>query len=206
MALYGVLKSATNTGIDSELSSVFATPLSVTSKNANKFSETLSLRRITSASSAQRWEIEAVMAPEQNNASAIVASVLCGSSSLCYIRMPQPPNIVATGAPTLSATATKGTQVVSYTGGSIPVGSFIQLGVHSAHTDNRKVYLVTESSASQLTVFPPLNSTKASGLSIVINEKVTMYGLLDNNNVSGITYSDGILSSMGTIRVVEALR
>jgi len=99
--MYGILKSVTNTGLISELSSVFTAPLSITSNHPGYAQDTLSLKRRTSSGSAQRWEIEAGIAPtdsitnisvneiQSDAPNLFIHSIRNRTSDTIFIRMPQ---------------------------------------------------------------------------------------------------------------------
>lgn len=212
MALAGILKSSINTGLDSELSYIFATPTTIISNSPVSASDSLNLRRVVSSHRAQRWEIETKVFPSDNDPNYLVNSVLAGYNKLVYIRMPQVlrrekrktvPTI------TLSTQANAGSEFITFSGGTLLVGEFIQLG--SIDPNNpadpaRKVYLVTATSGGGATISPPLNSTKPAGMEVKYDNKVTFVARYDTNSLLGITYVDGVLQDPGTVKFIEALR
>jgi hypothetical protein len=107
--LYGILKTATNTGADNELHSVFSAPLTITSNQPSYIQDSMNLKRFASSQGIQRWELEANIAPSNNSSNFLVHSVLNGSNTVIYVRMPQVTNLL-------------GTQDIVYTAGAFVVG------------------------------------------------------------------------------------
>ena len=89
MAKYGILKSSTNTGLDTELIAAFSAPLSITSRKPSLVTETLTLKRKTAYSEIQRWEISTALAPLTNSSEIFMHNVVNGYSESFYVRMPQ---------------------------------------------------------------------------------------------------------------------
>lgn len=205
MALYGVLKSATNTGADYELSYVFSTPLSIASNQPVFSSDTLNLRRRRSSNSAQRWEIEAAIAPTNDSPNLLIHSVLNGYSATIFVRMPQIPRAVETPSGktlTLNGGASKGTDTINVSGlgsSNLAEGEFIRF------TGDPKVYLVTASgvNGTGVKIYPDLRVTLSNGAGIAYGAKCTMNAVYDDSAMLGIKFSDGILTDQGTIRFVE---
>ncbi|WP_396189855.1 hypothetical protein [Flavobacterium sp.] len=208
MALAGILKSAVNTGSDSDLSYAFATPTTIISNCPVSSSDSINLRRTTSAYRAQRWEIETNIVPSDNDPGYLVSSVVAGYNKLVYIRMPQ----VFRGSErksiptiTLSAASLAGTQIINFSGGTLQKGEFIQFG-SNLDSNNRKVYIVTSVTTNSATIEPPLNSTKAIGLEVKYDKKVTLVARFDTSALLGITYTDGVLQDPGSVKFIEALK
>lgn len=208
MALAGILKSAVNTGSDSDLSYAFATPTTIISNCPVSASDSINLRRTTSSYRAQRWEIETKIAPSDNDPGYLVSSVVAGYNKLVYIRMPQ----VFRGSDrksiptiTLSAAANAGTQLITFSGGTLQKGEFIQFG-SNLDSNDRKVYLITAIAGNTAVIEPPLNGTKAAGLEVKYDKKVTLVARFETNALLGITYTDGVLQDPGSVKFIEALK
>lgn len=204
--MYGILKSLTNTGNDSELNMVFSTPLSIVSNQPSFSVDTLNLKRITNSQNVQRWEIEANLAQTNDSATYLVSSVLNGHTEKVYVRMPQvyrlgrsKPNQVSITV--LNAQNKLGnTLVVSNASPNyLLVGDFI--GVQGTN----KVHLITGISGNTLTVYPRLLANIAANSAISFGDAVTLFARYDNDVKLGITYTDGILSDPGSVRLIEAL-
>ena len=89
MAKYGILKSSTNTGLDTELIAAFSAPLSITSRKPSLVTETLTLKRKTAYTDIQRWEIQTGLVPLADASQMFMHNVVNGYSESFYVRMPQ---------------------------------------------------------------------------------------------------------------------
>jgi len=209
MAKYGILRSATNTGQDSELIAVFAAPLSINSNRPSLINDTLTLKRKASYSDIQRWEIETALVPFENPSEFLVQNVAAGYSEPFFIRMPQiyrSEKISQTLAPKVFAAVSAGNTTVNITnaGAGLPVGEFIKFAGHS------KVYIVKAStsiggSVNQLTIFPKLSKSIALNESVLYGDKVSMAAMYGDDSKIGISYIDGILSQVDSITLIEVL-
>ena len=204
--MYGILKSSVNTGADNELASVFSTPLSIVSNQPEFSSDTLSLVRMVSKQGVQRWELEAEIAPSDSPAEHLISSVLMGGHTPVYVRMPQPyrrEKQQYTVPVICAASASAGSGVVIVSGNSVARGSFIKFANHN------KVYLVTEciedASEFELMLYPALRKPVPLSTSVLYADRVTAVMKYDTNVIKGIRYSDGVLSSPGTVNLLEAL-
>ena len=204
--MYGILKSSVNTGADDELASVFSTPLSIVSNQPEFSSDTLSLVRMVSKQGVQRWELEAEIAPSDSPAEHLISSVLMGGHTPVYVRMPQPyrrEKQQYTVPVMCAASASAGSAVVFVSGNSIARGSFIKFANHN------KIYLVTEciedASEFELRLYPALRKPVPPSTEVLYADRVTAVMKYDTNVIKGIRYSDGVLSSPGTVNLLEAL-
>lgn len=207
--MFGILRNSTNTGLDSELISTFAAPISIASNQPIFGSDTLNLRRITNSQNVQRWEIEAVIAPMDNAVDHIIHNVLNGHSETFYIRMPRivrkDSDYLAAGLTlTISGNPSSFSDTIDISGfgesSAKLLGEFIRIG-----SGDPKVYLVTDAGSNGVGVkiFPPLLSSKSNGNAVVYGEKTTLIARYDMDTKLGIQYTDGILSSPGSIRLIE---
>jgi hypothetical protein len=206
---YGILKSSTNTGLDSELFATFSTPLKVVSNQPVYAADTASLRRIVTWQQVQRWEVESAIAPTNDSGNFLGHSVMNGYHTTIYIRMPQVYRAskmsgglsLTVGAP--GATIGGTTVNISGVGASgLPVGEFIQFGT------DKKVYVVTDSGTGSGTgtkVFPPLKASYGAGAVVTYGDKVTMACRYDVSTVLGIQYTDGVLSDPGSVKFIEVI-
>ena len=208
MAKYGILKSAVNNGLESELMAVFTAPLTIESKKISLISETMGMVRRGTFSDNQRWEITCGMRP-RDDAEMFAQQVTAGLSESFYIRMPQimtkkkiPENI----SYSTDAAYSGGKNTVSFLGGGgviLPVGQFIKFTGHD------KVYMVVASSYSggknTVKLLPKLRKAVVSGENITYGSKVTMRVLYGDGAPTIISYADGILSRYDSLQFVEAL-
>jgi hypothetical protein len=212
--LYGILKSATNTGIESELAAIFAAPLSVSSNQPAFVSDTISLRRRVASQDAQRWEVESSIKPTNDSAAFIVSSIVAGYTEKIYARMPQIYGIKSlesqiddTGEVltlTTVGTASIGSNIFTCTGirsHNFASGEFIQFDTDS------KVYIVIDPGVNGVGVIisPKLRLPVYPDTIVKFGSKVTLAARYDTTMTLGMKYIDGILVDPGTIKLVEAL-
>jgi hypothetical protein len=200
--MYGILKSAVNTGADSELQCIFAAPLSIYSNQPSYVQDSLNLKRKAGSQNVQRWEIETKIHPS-SDASYILHNVLNGHNGIFYIRMPQLVGVIPSSGNIKTTTeCVAGSTLinVSLTQGLKP-GEFINFSNHS------KVYLVHTSgtNGNNIRISPALQKNVPANTTIITGGKVTMLARYDTSVKLGITYIDGVLSDPGSIRLIEAL-
>lgn len=202
---YGILKTAASSGADNELLCQFVAPLSVVSLSPSFVSDTLSLRRLASRQSAQRWEIEARLLLDSDPSSFFLHNTVAGHSETVYVRMPQlhgkpslPNSLAITVAYAAAADATS-VRLTGYLTNTIPAGEFIRF------TGDSKVYVVRSHITDTITIFPPLLSPKTVGTIMSYGGAVVMNAVYDTNTRSGITFSDGVMTDVGIIKLVERL-
>jgi hypothetical protein len=209
--LYGILKSSVNTGDDSELQCVFSTPLQVNSNQPAYVQDMMNLKRRASSQKAQRWEIEANLSPTNDDASYLVHSVANGHNEIFYVRMPQVANLpIWRGTVKNSADLKVGATEMAYTFipdpyYTHPVGFVQKPGEFFQFWNHTKVYLNTGIKDGKLQFSPPLHMDVTAMKAITRGGSVTMKARYDASTKLGITYTDGILSDPGSVKLVEAL-
>lgn len=205
--LYGILKSSTNTGLDSEILVPFITPISVESNSPTFGGDSYTLRRISVSQPNQRWEIEAGLA-QTVGASGIMSNVFKnGSSGILYIRPPQPirPGYVYPGSAAVNGALIKGSTNLNITGLGYPVApvdEFIKFDNHN------KVYMITApgSGGVGVEIYPPLVASVPNATPIRIGGTVTMRANYDFSNKFTVTYDNGTVTNPGSKRLVENWR
>lgn len=203
MTTYGILKNTTNTGLDSELSAVFAAPLKISSKQNVLVSDSLNLKRHTGNTGAQRWEIETSIVPSQRNGELFAKLVIASFAETVYVRFPQIVGCEMDNSQTIQllVPALPGADTIHLSGvsGSIPVGHFIQF------TNHNKVYTVTDggSSVGDVKIFPKLKQAVTNGTQIRYGDKISSKFFIDSNNLIGLSFTDGLLSDIGTLKLIE---
>lgn len=197
---YGVLRSAANTGSDDELLCKFAAPMKIESNSPTFSNDTLSLRRVRSRQSAQRWEIETEIAQDVGLTEFFINMVVSGNSETIFLRMPQlyaRGKILKTAIVKTTGTAAAGASSISVSGANLPIGEFVTF------TGDPKVYTVVSHVGTTLTVFPDFKKAKTANLTVTHSDNVVMRAVYDTSVISGMRYSDGILSEIGTVRFIE---
>lgn len=199
---YGVLKTAVNTGSDSDLAMILVAPISITSYSPSMSSTTLSLKTIRSRNPSQRWEISANVFPGYGAIDYFMKTIIAGDSDTVLIRMPPIYGVTPITAGTVftvnGATAA-GLDILNVTssGMQLPTAQFIKFPGDS------KVYAVVSHVGSALTIFPKLRKTVNNGTIITHSESVVMSAIFSTDTMKGITFVDGILSNPGVVKLVE---
>lgn len=189
----------------------FVTPLTIKSNQPIFVSDTLSLKRQVSKRAAQRWEITTNLEPLAYDAQDLFVNLVTkGYSETVTIIVPQNNGSKRTTILTAGSglvTGSVSASQLSLTGmvGKISKGTFIKFANHN------KVYMVTSDciptstgTAYPLNIFPTL---RVSITSIVVSfrDDVIMNCMYDTDAVSGMSYTDGVLMDMGTIKLIERL-
>ena len=204
--MYGVLKTSTNTGLDSELQYIFSAPLAIKSNQPAFISDTLSLKRKTNSQNVQRWEVEAEIMPTNDSPNFLVHSISNGYTDVFYLRIPQvftPVKLSQLLSLAMTNTKVQGSSTIDLTG----IGALDLTGQFINFAGDSKVYLITSKGTAGIGIgiSPSLISTIVSSTLLVTGDKVTMYARYDADTQLGITYIDGILASQGSVKFIEAL-
>ena len=166
--------------------------------------DALSLKRSVSKRAAQRWELTSNLEPLSYDANELFALfVRKGNFEAIQIIVPQ--NYGATKANTsnssITATGTKSATSVTLSAftGKITVGTMVKFDGHD------KIYMTTSNATSGGTVgiFPELRQNVSGSMSYKADVVMNCY--LDTETVTGMSYSDGILMDLGTVKLVEKL-
>jgi len=188
-------------------------PLSIISNEPIYEVDTVSLSKQRASQDVQRWEMSFNTVGTPETQQQMMISAITGMSSTDTMVMPQLPEVdrlftvTATTTPVMAATAVGVTQVVvSGVGktGLLPKGSFISF------SNSDKVYMtITDTNFSSgnptMSFFPKLQMALTTSHSLEMSSSVQLVYYRDISNLSGITFSDGVLSNAGTITVIEAL-
>lgn len=201
---YGILNSSANTGAGDELSCVFSTPLTISSNQPEFYADTLSLVRVVSKQGVQRWEIEAELAPVDSPSEYFISAVVNGGHSPVYVRMPQlysRTKVAYTTNLRTTGSYPAGVSLLPANGPLIPKGHFIRFSGHP------KIYLVSDSTPTGgdqlLEIYPELRHSVAMSEVIEYGDRVTAKMRYEDSSIKGIRYIDGVLSSPGTVALLE---
>lgn len=184
----------------------FTAPITVKTNQPTSVSDTLSLKRQAVRRAAQRWEITSGLEPLSYSGQALfVMLVTKGVSETLQALMPQHFGAKAARTSTstiavATAAAAGATQVtIKNNTGLIPKGTFIRFGNHS------KVYMTTNDVTNNGTfsLYPPLRTAVAVDATIAFKDDVYLNCRFDQETVSGMVFSDGILMDVGTITLLE---
>lgn len=179
----------------------FAAPMTVRSNRPIFASDALSLSRSAVARTAQRWEIETQFVPLSHGANRLMA-VLVASGHETPLTIITPQNWGAVQARTATGGATasgsQGASSVSVSvSGLIPAGTFVKFG------GSTKVHLTLadRSGSGTVAIFPQLPVAVSGTMNYLDDVIMTCY--LDLDTIVGMSYSDGILMDLGTVKLVE---
>lgn len=186
-------------------------PLKITSNEPVFEMTTVSLKTQRASQGAQRWELTFTTATSAATEADAILGAIESITTTDTVVMPQLPSIVAgntaTASQVISANVAASLSAVTIVSdGIILKGSFIKFSNHD------KVYMVTADVAASVAsapvsvaIYPSLRSavTTADTLKTGASVVLTYYRSIDN--ARGITFTDGLLSSAGSINLIEAL-
>jgi len=184
-------------------------PFRITSNEPVFSSDTVSLKIRRVKQGAQRWELE--FGVTMTDASSFLADTVSTFDTTTTMEMPQL-NVrgetisSGTSTSTVSTSGDHGTNdsTIALTGsnGTINKGRFVKFANHN------KVYLVTATynGTGTLNIYPGLRQVVPGGTQLqYLDGTVTFTAYRDITNISGIIFTDGVLSEAGTINLIEAL-
>lgn len=186
-------------------------PLSITSNEPVYDVDTVSLSKQRATQGAQRWEIAFTTANSGATEADMLVGVIDGITSAETMVMPQLPsvdrfNTCSTVLP-INADASAGSSTVTVVSdGVISKGSFIKFSNHD------KIYMVLDGmvfGTAPISIYPKLRSAVTTAHTFNTSNAgasaVSLRYYRDVSNLRGLTFTDGILSSTGTVNLVEAI-
>lgn len=181
-------------------------PLTIVSEQPMFETTSVSLKTQRADQGAQRWVVSFTTLETEDTLADSFIGLVTGLDSVQTLTMPQ---IVATevgGATPTTAAITKGASNFTITNGASVTGNF-KKGEFIQFASHDKVYVVTqEANANQvIRVFPNIVKDVPLNTSLNVNSNVQFAHLRTLDTTSGITFNDGVLSSPGTITLVEAV-
>jgi hypothetical protein len=174
----------------------------------------LKVRRVRQGS--QRWEMEfkVVMTDATNT----FADMITTFHDKVTLEMPQlnvRGEVISSGTctTTVSTAGVQATGVSTVAIAGMTSGTTIKKGRFVQFDSYDKMYMVTAdvtanaSGQATLPIYPDLQATVADGVELFYkdSDSITFNAYRDISNTQGITYTDGILSDLGTITLIEAL-
>ena len=174
----------------------------------------LQVRRVRQGS--QRWEMEfkVVMA----DASSTFADMITTFHDKVTLEMPQlnvRGEVISSGTctTTVSSAGVQATGVSTVAIDGMTAGTTIKKGRFVQFNSHEKIYMVTADvtadllGSANLPIYPNLRELVANGVELLYkdSDSITFYAYRDISNTQGITYTDGVLSDLGTIQLIEAL-
>jgi hypothetical protein len=184
----------------------FAAPMSVRSNRPAFASDTLSLRRFVSQRTAQRWEISTAVVPMSSDAQDFFVNMVTnGHGSPVLVRVPQNYGVikardVPVALPAATGSANASSVTLSSHSGFMPKGTFLKFQNHN------KLYITTadRSNNGSVGIFPELR-VAVGNTPVYCGDNVDVNFKYDLDTILGMSYTDGILMDMGTVKLVEAV-
>jgi hypothetical protein len=188
-------------------------PLTIASNEPHFDMTTVSLKTQRASQDHQRWELSFNVLSDQDKAAELFLSTIVNFDTADTMIMPQlvkEGNNNSLSNTTVGSTTAAGASSIeidnnSNVTGSLLKGSFIKFANHS------KVYITTNNLSlagtnnQTLNFYPNLISAvpNLTALNTGNNCVISYFKSIDNQ--MGITYTDGILSNIGTVNLIEAL-
>ena len=182
-------------------------PLSIASNEPVFDVDTVSLSKQRASQGAQRWEISFNTATSNATEADMLVGVVTGINTADTMPMPQMPsvdlaNTVGTSLAISVAASAGATAVTVVSDGILSKGSFVKFSNHA------KIYMVTAdvtAGTAPVSIYPALRSAVAITDTFKTGASATFTYYRDVSNLRGLTFTDGILSSTGTVNLVEGL-
>jgi len=196
-------------------------PFTITSNEPMFDADTVSLKKQRATQNAQRWEISFSTVGTPDTVQDMLISAVANNQLTSTMIMPQLPavsdkftleNVSTSSSSTYVAVrvnASPGDSSIDVKtlnrSGTLPKGCFFKFSSHD------KLYMTTSDTVFDGTTNPTINfypslrsnATTAHQVRLGDSALLTYYKSVDN--MSGITFTDGILSNSGTIQLLEAL-
>lgn len=169
--------------------------------------DTVSLSIQRASQGAQRWEISFTTVTTEDTEADFILGTVTGLTTTDTMVMPQLPSVVknntATANLTISVAQTAGaSSVTAVSDGVIQKGSFIKFSNHD------KLYMVTadvSAGTAPISIHPKLKQAVATTDTMLTGDSVLFTYFRDIDNLTGLTFSDGVLSQAGTITLIESV-
>jgi len=187
-------------------------PFTINSNEPMFEAETVSLKIQRASQNVQRWELSFEVSGVDTTQVDLLVNSVINLDQVSNMIMPQLPTVdknytVSSGDTLVGASADAGSNSVfgntSNKSGVLPKGSFIKFSNHD------KIYLVTSEvnfntiSNPAISIFPSLRVAVTTSNLIKTGQEVLITYKRSIDNSSGITFVDGVLSSLGTINIIE---
>lgn len=205
-------------------------PFTITSNEPMFDMTTVALTTQRASQGYQRWELTFGIVAEPSNQTDVFLSSFQNLETAGTMIMPQLPSVTSatnyvqstSGATVttlsldvgVSATAGAYSVTVSNNNGSggaactgvLPKGSFIKFSNHD------KLYIVTADTTfpntinnQTISIYPKLKTNLTTSHSMKAKDSTVLTYFRSIDNATGITFSDGVLSNIGTVNLIEAI-
>jgi hypothetical protein len=195
-------------------------PFTITSNEPMFDADTVSLKKQRATQNAQRWEISFNTVGTPDTVQDMLIAAVSQNQLTSTMIMPQLPavsdkftlenaNALLTTVVSIHVSASVGDSSIDVKtlnrSGTLPKGCFFKFSSHD------KLYMTTSDTVFDGTTNPTINfypslrsnATTAHQVRLGDLALLTYYKSVDN--MSGITFTDGVLSNSGTIELLEAL-
>ena len=186
-------------------------PFSITSNQPIYETDTVSLSKQRASQGAQRWELSFTTVTSENTEADMLVGMITGLATATTMTMPQIPSVVkgntAGVSLEISAAVVAGlSEVTIVSDGIIKKGSFIKF------SNSDKLYMVTADVAASVAlapvtvaIYPSLRSAVAITDTLKTGASVVLTYYRDIDNTQGLKFTDGILSSTGSVSLIQAI-
>lgn len=182
-------------------------PVTITSNQPIYETDTVSLSKQRASQGAQRWELSFTTVTTENTEADMLVGMITGLATSATMVMPQIPSAAkgntASVSLVISVAAAAGLSAVTVVSdGVIKKGSFIKFSNHD------KLYMVTADVAAgtaPVSIYPSLRTAVAITDTFQTGTSAVLSYYRDIDTTQGLSFADGIISSVGTISLVEAI-
>jgi len=190
-------------------------PITISSNEPHFDMTTVSLKTQRASQNHQRWELSFNVLSDQDKAAELFLSTIVNFDNTDTMIMPQlvkegNNNTLTNLNLSIAGNAAAGTSAIiidnsANIAGSLPKGSFVKFNNHS------KIYITISdlnlagTLDQTLNIYPKLLSSVSSSNTLQTGDNCVISYFKSIDNQMGITYTDGILSNIGTVNLIEAL-
>ena len=182
-------------------------PFKITSNQPIYETDTVSLSKQRASQGAQRWELTFTTATSDATEADMLVGMITGLATASTMTMPQIPSAAngntAGVSLAISVAAAAGLSAVTVVSdGIIKKGSFIKFSNHD------KIYMVTADVAAgtaPVSIYPSLRTAVAITDTFKTGSSAILTYYRDIDSTQGLTFTDGLLSSAGSISLTEAI-
>jgi len=188
--------------------SLIVTPFTILSNEPFFDMTTVSLKTQRASQDHQRWELNFVTVDTPDTEVDTLLGAITGLDSSETMIMPQLPSVdkarTTSGDMTITAITSSGATSVpigNNNGNLLPKGSFIKFSNHD------KIYITTADRLSNgvVNIYPALRQSLTTSHTCKTGSDVILTYFRSIDNATGITFTDGVLSNVGSITLVEAI-
>ena len=182
-------------------------PLSITSNQPIYETDTVSLSKQRASQGAQRWELSFTTVTSESTEADMLVGMITGLATASTMIMPQIPSVVKGNTAGVSLVISAGvaaglSSVTVVSDGIIKKGSFIKFSNHD------KLYMVTADVAAgtvPVSIYPSLRTAVTTSHTLKTGSSAVLTYYRGIDSTQGLKFTDGILSSVGSISLSEAI-